>query len=203
MNRRIWGIIIIVLALAIIAGIVFFSFFYKPSTAPEPAAEQTAAPVSQPATTLEPTEAAKSLVTVQPGSPLKKPKVKPDDLSRMAAAFAERFGSFSNHSDYGNLRDLRIFMTSAMKDWAQDYIDTARLKKADASIYYGIVTKAVSSQVKQFDADLGQAEILVKTQRRESAGATGNSSAFYQDIIIKYLREGSIWRVDGAYWQSK
>ena len=181
------------------AAIIYFMFFYK-SAAPEPVIEQPVTSVSQTTVTPEPTSQS---VTVQPVSPLKKAEVKADDLARMASAFAERFGSFSNQSDYGNLRDLRIFMTDNLKTWAENYINNARLKKGDASIYYGIVTKSVLSEVKQFDSDLGQAEILVKTQRRESAGVTGNSTTFYQDIIIKYLREGSVWRVNGAYWQSK
>ena len=96
-----------------------------------------------------------------------------------------------------------IFMTASAKAWAQNYIDEAKAKKADTSIYYGIVTKAIITEVKQFDADLGSAEVLVKTQRRESAGVAGNSSSFYQDIIIKYRREGAVWRVDGVYWQAK
>ena len=199
MNKRIWGIIIIILGLLLMAAIIYFMFFYK-SAAPEPVIEQPVTSVSQTTVTPEPTSQS---VTVQPVSPLKKAEVKADDLARMASAFAERFGSFSNQSDYGNLRDLQIFMTDNLKTWAENYINDARLKKGDASIYYGIVTKSVLSEVKQFDSDLGQAEILVKTQRRESAGVTGNSTTFYQDIIIKYLREGSVWRVNGAYWQSK
>ena len=199
MNKRIWGIIIIIVGLLLMVAIIYFMFFYK-SAAPEPVIEQPVTSVSQTTVTPEPTS---QPVTVQPVSPLKKAEVQADDLLRLAAAFAERFGSFSNQSDYGNLRDLRIFMTDNLKTWAENYINNARLKKGDASIYYGIVTKAVLSEVKQFDSDLGQAEILVKTQRRESAGVTGNSTTFYQDIIIKYRLEGSVWRVDGAYWQNK
>src|SRR3989338_3291307 len=201
MNKRIWGAIIVIIGLLLIAAIIFFLFFYKPSAsqpvADRPAATEPRAVSTEPAGTSNP-------ATAEQTAPLpKKTEVNPDDLARMAAAFAERFGSFSNQSDYGNLRDLQIFMTDGLKTWAQNYINEARLKKADTSIYYGIVTKAVLSEVRQFDGDLGQAEILVKTQRRESAGVTGNSSTFYQDIIIKYRREGKVWQVDGVYWQDR
>jgi hypothetical protein len=202
MNKKIWGIIIVIASLAIIAGIVYIIFFYKFSDPAEPAVEQ---PVTEETnktaeSAAEPTIKA---VTEQPVSPLKKAEVRSDDLARMALAFAERFGSFSNQSDYGNVRDLQIFMTSSMKVWSENYINEAKAKKTQTAIYYGIVTKAISSEVKQFDADAGRAEILVKTQRRESAGITGNSSTFYQDIIIKYVREQGVWRVDGIYWQAK
>jgi len=199
MNKKIWGIIIIIIGLLIIAVIIYLMFFYKaaaPIAEPEESGNQAAiTPVS--------TETTEKLSTVQPLSPLKKAEVKSDDLARMASAFAERFGSFSNQSDYGNLRDLQIFMTDNMKIWTQNYIADAKAEKTDTSIYYGIVTRSVISEVKQFDGDLGQAEILVKTQRRESTGVAGNSTTFYQDIIIKYLRSGGVWRVDGAYWQDR
>lgn len=203
MNKRIWGVIIIILGLAIIAGIVYVIFFYKFSSPPEqitePPAVQQAKPLAQPIIK-EPLE---QQTAVQPVSPLKKAEVKQEDLARMAAAFAERFGSYSNQSDYGNIRDLQIFMTAKMKDWAENYIEDARARKTNTVIYYGIITKFISSEVKQFDQDMGQAEVLVRTQRRESAGVSSNSSTFYQDIIIKYLREKGVWRIDGIGWQNK
>jgi hypothetical protein len=203
MNKRIWGVIIIILGLALIAGIVYVIFFYKFSSPPEQITEspavQQAEPLAQPIIK-EPVE---QQTAVQPVSPLKKAEVKQEDLARIAAAFAERFGSYSNQSDYGNIRDLQIFMTAKMKDWAENYIEDARARKTNTVIYYGIITKSISSEVKQFDQDIGQAEVLVRTQRRESAGVSSNSSTFYQDIIIKYLREKGVWRIDGVGWQSK
>jgi len=203
MDRKVWGIIIVIAALAIIAGIVYVIFFYKFSSSPAPVVERPV--VEQPATTLPPVvePPVKSSAMVQPTSPFKKAEMQADDLARMASAFAERFGSFSNQSDYGNVRDLQIFMTNAMKNWAENYINDARARKTQTTIYYGIVTKAISSEVKQFDSDTGRAEILIKTQRRESAGIADNSATFYQDIIIKYVREQGVWRVDGIYWQNR
>ncbi len=199
MNKKIWGIIIVITAAALIAGIVYIIFFHEFSA---PASQVIEQPVAQePVKNIQtPPEAEVQSVSVPVA---KKTEITRDDLARMAAAFAERFGSFSNQSDYGNIRDLQIFMTNAMKSWSENYITDARAKKTQTSIYYGIVTKAISSQAKQFDSDAGSAEILVKTQRRESAGAAGNSSVFYQDIIIKYAREQSVWRVDGIYWQDR
>ena len=202
MNKKFWGIIIVIAALAIIAGIIYIIFFYKFSE-PPPTASETSQPPPQkvePATTTE-IEAPLKPAASQP--PLKKAEVAADDLARLASAFAERYGSFSNQSDYGNVRDLEIFMTDKLKQWAENYINDARARKTLTEIYYGIVTKAISSEIKQFDADIGQAEILVRTQRRELAGAAGNSSTFYQDISVKYSRERGVWRVDEIYWQNR
>lgn len=193
-----------IFSLALIAGIVYIIFFYKFSTAPVETAEPVEQAVKEqtPATSTE-AVVEKKTTTVQPVSPLKKAEVKEEDLARMAASFAERFGSFSNQSDYGNIRDLQIFMTETMKTWADNYVNDAREKKGDTSIYYGIITKAISTTVNKFDSDTGLAEILVKTQRRESTGVSGNSTTFYQDIVIKYRRESGAWRVDGIYWQNR
>lgn len=198
MNKKVWGIIIVIAALAIIVGIIYVIFFYKFYIPPESAIEPPVTAV--PAKTIQPLveSPVKSITTVA-----KKTEIGADDLARMASAFAERFGSFSNQSDYGNIRDLQIFMTDVMKNWAENYINDARVKKTQTAIYYGIVTKAISSETKNFDVDTGRAEILVKTQRRESAGVIGNNSTFYQDIVIKYVREQGVWRVDETYWQNR
>ena len=149
MNRKVWGIIIVIIALAIIAGIVYIIFFYQFTPPPQPVVEQPV--VEQPITTPEPIVEKPALptATVQPVAPVKT-EIESDDLARMASAFAERFGSFSNQSDYGNIRDLQIFMTDNMKVWAENYINDARAKKTQTTIYYGIVTKAISNETKQF-----------------------------------------------------
>ncbi|MDP2708489.1 MAG: hypothetical protein Q8O93_00335 [bacterium] len=203
MDRRIWGIIIVIASLAIIAGIVYLIFFYRfsPAAAPlseQPAAEQ--APAADPPAAEKPDRPA---VSVAPAAPAKPAEVGRNELVKMSSAFAERFGSYSNQSDYGNIRDLRIFMTAKLKTWADNYINDARSRQGDSAIYYGIITKAISGEAKQFDPDTGQAEILIKTQRRESIGVSGNNATFYQDIIIKYEKENGAWLLDGIYWQAK
>ena len=198
MKKRNWEILII-LGLVLIAVLIYFVFFYKfPSP---PAADLTpSAPTGESANT---GKAPSAETKVNSASPLKKQSIDQNDLARMAAAFAERFGSFSNQSDYGNVRDLQIFETAGMQAWSQNYISEAKAKKADTANYYGIITKSIVSQVKQFDSSAGQAEILVKTQRRESTGSSASSPAYYQDIIIKYKFDGGVWKVDSADWQSK
>ncbi len=199
MKKKSWGIIIIILVLLLLLA-VYFIFFYK-FPAPPPAVVEPSAQTNE--STIPSGQIKAGQTAEQPASPLKKAEVGEADLVRMASAFAERFGSFSNQSDFGNIRDLQIFETQAMKDWSQNYISQTKAGQSDTSIYYGIVTKSILSQARQFDASAGQAEVLVKTQRRESAGASGDSKVFYQDIIIKYRLEGGVWRVDSADWQSK
>ena len=120
----------------------------------------------------------------------------------MAASFVERFGSYSNQSNYNNINDLKIFMTKNMSNWADKFIKEQREKSQVNDIYYGITTKAVSEKVQEFDEDVGQAEILVSTRRREALGTTNNVSKTYnQNILVTFVKERGSWKVDSAYWQ--
>lgn len=201
MNKKIFGIIIIFFGLALIAGIAYFIFFYKFPQAEEaedlPKIQEQVLPKEE--------NQIKPLIKEEPA---KKPtptktEIGQEDLKRLASAFAERFGSYSNQSDYGNISDLKIFMTQKMKSWADNYISQSREKKIDTSIYYGITTKSITSEVNKFDSDVGLAEILVKTQRREATGTTNNFTVFYQDIIINFIKETGAWKVNSAFWQNK
>jgi len=204
-KRKLIGILIIIVGLIALIGIIYLIFFYNFTTRP--------GEVSQDRELVQQTEVVqteeqparlptKPIITAKTSQP-SQTEVGQEDLLRMASAFAERFGSYSNQSDYGNIRDLKIFMSSTMQDWADSFIDQARAKKSESSIYYGITTKAIAQEVIKFDEDLGQAEVLVKTQRREAIGTTSNTTVFYQDIVIKFVRQKGIWKVDGAYWRDK
>lgn len=124
-----------------------------------------------------------------------------NNLTKTAAVFAEKFGSYSNQeAGYDNIRDLRIFMTDAMKVWSERFIVESGAKTAD-DIYYGVTTKALSSKMINFNEDEARAEIMIKTQRREAIGDSSNFQVNYQDIKIIMKKVGDIWKVDGAYWQ--
>lgn len=123
-----------------------------------------------------------------------------EDIKDLAESFAERFGSYSNQSNFSNITDLEFFMTKKMKSWAQDYVSKQRQKKIDTSIYYGITTKAVFSEFVQNDPE--KAVLIISTRRREAIGDSNNSSAvFKQNIRVVVLKESGIWKVDSAYWE--
>ncbi len=193
-----------------LVGIVYVIFFHDFS--PKEQEEQEQEEVSQVSVTLpaqeeEPVQEETSLLPKEqeittPRKALITDKIIDQrDLERIAASFVERFGSYSNQSNYRNLTDLKIYMSARMKNWADNYIKTARAKGGVSDIYYGITTKSMAQEVKLFDDDLGKAEILVKTQRREAMGTTANASTFYQNILVNFVKEKGMWKVDNAYWQ--
>ncbi|MFH1225731.1 MAG: hypothetical protein V1684_00385 [bacterium] len=196
-------ILMVIIGLAIIAGAVWFIFFnqqQEPAVVQAPANQpvRPATPSLPPAATNNSTNVSAPALPVG-GSSADQTKA---TLARLAASFSERFGSYSNQSDYANFEDLYDFMTTPMKRWSEEIVAELRARaKGNNSIYFGVTTKALSSTIANFDEDNGLAEALVKTQRREATGSTSNARIYYQDIIIKFVKEKGVWLVDGAFWQ--
>lgn len=189
-GKKLAAILIIVFALIILIGLIYFMFLasVRPKQPPAavPAAEE------KPAATAAPE-------TVTP-APARKEKVTAEDLQRLAASFVERYGSYSNQSGYANILDLEIFMSRALKRLTLDYIERSRGQNRQTDIYYGLTTKAVVVETKQFDDYAGQAEFIVKTQRKESAGVSANARTFQQDASVVIIKEGGAWKVDKLTW---
>jgi len=201
-NRQKLGILVIVLALIVLLLIIYFGFIKKSS--------ENTIPTNEPMITGQlPTETETGSTT-----PSDKPRnyqqynisreathqVDANDLAKLAMAFAERFGSYSNQSNYGNFTDLKIFMTDDLKTWVDNYVTDLKDKAQDSISYYGISTKALTSEVTQFNDNIGQATIVVTTQRRESATQTDDST-YIQNIKIDMLKVRGEWLVDGIYWE--
>lgn len=123
-----------------------------------------------------------------------------EDLRKLAMSFAERFGSYSNQSDYSNIAESKIWMTAKMQEWADDYIVSLRNQNKDNSVYYGITTAKVSGEVQKFDDKAGTAEIMITTQRREVIG-TSEPKVFSQNILIVFEKVKGEWKVASATWQ--
>jgi len=124
-----------------------------------------------------------------------------DDFKQIARPFAERFGSYSNQSDYGNIEDLRRMMSSSMKEWADDHVANLRNNVKYSGEFYGIITRAfLEPQINNFDPSLGQVEVLVSTQREETSSLS-QPKIFDQKIKITFIKESGEWLVDKAVWQ--
>lgn len=124
-----------------------------------------------------------------------------DDFKQMSRSFAERFGSFSNQSDYGNIEDLEIFMSAKMRAWAKKYVSDLRVNSKYSGSFYGVVTKAlVEPNVLDFDLESDSVNVLVSTQREENS-SDQESKVYNQDIKIKFVKIGGEWLVDSAIWQ--
>lgn len=200
-NKKLFGVIIIIIGVLALVAVIYFMFFYNPAPA-----------INQSETGKEGTEnkadnlpaiEEKKTAVINITNPPMLDKITEDDLKRMAASFAERFGSYSNQANYGNIKDLKIFMSAGMKKWADDFIKREIAKNADASIYYGATVKAAGAEVKSFNDGAGVAEILVSAQKQTATGAMNNIQNSQEDILIKFVKEKGAWKVDAAEWQGK
>jgi uncharacterized protein YpmS len=124
-----------------------------------------------------------------------------DDFRQIARPFAERFGSYSNQSDYRNIDDLKIFMTEKMKDWADDYVRGLRESSPIEQEFYGVTTKSLlEPQILSFDLAGSKVEVSLTVQREEIF-FSGEKNIFSQDIKIVFVKQNGEWLVDGAFWQ--
>jgi hypothetical protein len=124
------------------------------------------------------------------------------ELLKMASVFVERFGTYSNQSNYSNIIDLKMFMSEKMKIWADSYIADMRANQDKDVLYYGISTRVVNEEMDLLDEEFGEARIIVRTRRQEATGFTGNTAeSFSQDIIVNMTKENQSWKIDSAFWQ--
>jgi len=141
-------------------------------------------------------KADEEIVVVPPIDPETKFKL---ELQGIASSFAERYGSYSNQSNYENITDLKPFMTQVMQNWADNFIKQARAEQPDDKIYYGIFTRALNSQTESFSSN--KVIVKVSCQKQESVGSSSNSKVYYQQAKVTFFKEDGSWRVAKIEWE--
>jgi hypothetical protein len=220
MSRKVIGIIIIILGFFSLAGIVYFLFlnnlfpswlnFGSKEIVPVVSEIPIQNDILETPADTESKEIKKITAEIPQNSQTEENTVdsaalksdfEKDDLIRMSASFSERFGSYSNQSNFSNVIDLKIFMTDKMRKWADEYVKGQRVATTDSSIYFGVTTKAIKEDMKKYDDETGYAEVLVATRRQEARSTRANvSNAFSQNILITFKKENGSWKVDSAFW---
>ncbi len=201
-NRKKIGIMLIILGLLIIALIIYFGFIKKDKDEPiitENPVVDLPLPAGDDLT--NPGDIARSW---QPNLSAEADHVfNETDLEKRAKAFAERFGSYSNQSNYSNFSDLEIFMTKSFSDWTESYVEQLRESAPGYEVYYGISTRALTTELISFDEASSKAEINVLTERSESSANGGDLEPYQQKILLKFNKVANDWLVDAAYWEKR
>lgn len=125
-----------------------------------------------------------------------------NNLRATAKSFAELFGSFSTEGNYQNIIDAEFYMTPSLRAWADSYVADAR-NKPPSSEFFGITTRAISTDVTLYDQAAGTATVTVKTQRRETGSTAGGDKVYYQDLKLEFIKTGDAWKVNVATWLPK
>ncbi len=118
------------------------------------------------------------------------------DLQQLASNFVERYGSYSNQSNYENITDLKPFMTQLMQKSADNFV-AAKIKEPNET-YFGVFTRALSSEISSINSD--QAIVMVNCQKQESTGSASNSKIYYQEAQISFSKENGTWKVAKIEW---
>jgi hypothetical protein len=204
-NRKSLGILIIILGLILLGVIIYFGFLTDDKEPVINQSEQAPAVVNQ-------LPSGDNTPTTTPGDAVRnyqkydisqetEHETNSNDLIKTSQAFVERFGSYSNYSNYSNFSDLKIFMTSSMKLWADNYVKELRASVKGGEEYYGITTIALTGYVEEYSDVNGTADVVVTTQRKESTSQVNDGASYVQKIDISLKKIQGEWLVDTAYWQ--
>lgn len=194
MNKKLIGIILIIISLIIGLTVIYLVFFYQPkstnqSKQPEPIATSTPTVTDIP---------------IQPVIPLPKPKdTKPPEATelseesarQLATSFAELYGSYSNQSDSSRLKDLQFYVTP---DYFKRLSTASRNLNEGYAVYSGQQTRAIASQILIMEESRA---VLMITTLRKTVAADGMEKDTSQDVKIELVKQASVWRVANAVWQ--
>jgi hypothetical protein len=136
-------------------------------------------------------------------SPLTKKTKERAAIEKMVFNFIESFGSYSNQSDFQNMSGLKIFATSKMQNLIDDFINQEETKNKSTNNYFGITTKVLA--IKEVNSNLEETaiEFLINTQREEGKESTQNIKVFYQNVLVKLIKQGDDWKVDEVEWKKQ
>lgn len=191
MNRKTLVTIIIIILL-LLAGAAVVYWFWQSRSAPPvtDGLDQLTDTARPPGLVID------ELVDVEPS-----PERPSQDSSLTGAVyyFVERWGSYSNHSNFQNVRELEGFISPAMYERAlANYQPVLFDQMADIE-YEGYETKVLGLEWQETGPD--NATVLVQTQRRRvTVEAT---EAYPQDILVRLQKQADRWIVIEAVWQAR
>lgn len=182
-------------AVVAVIAIIFFFFYMFPGQ-PDSGSKEKLPDNVQPAQVLEEQKTAK--VTAAPPTPQ---EISDTFGKALAQMFVERFGTYTNHSNYESIEQLIPSMTTTMAAWVADtYLPKLRTDNPQTGFFYRITAEAPMAQV------LSQTETTMKVkisaQREETISATENKK-YIQDIEVDLVKAGDTWLIDGAFWKAK
>lgn len=119
-------------------------------------------------------------------------KVK-NDLTVRARSFIERYGTWSNQSNFENFEDLLPYMTEKLRTETQTMITQKRAEQKSGQPYYGITTKMISLELKNLATDQ-KAEFSAKVQQTETK--EGKTNILYKTANLTFVKVGADWKVE-------
>jgi hypothetical protein len=195
MRRLALMIAIAVLGLGFIGFIVWFVILRDPSALPtteDLGIEQVEAlPAAAPANGTSTTTTPVAPAAPTPGSEDR------ETVLGLAKSFAERYGSYSSRSSYGNVRDSLPLMTAAFAERSRQLLASSPAAAGEVP-FTATAARALRADAQAFDAAAGTArvEVLLQVQELTSEGQQGSVS--YRTMALAMAKEDGAWKVDSA-----
>ena len=117
-----------------------------------------------------------------------------EQLVSLAESYAQIYGTFTE-GNYSNLESLSDFMSTEYREETNAWLET-RKNQPSSSPAYGIMTEIIISKIINFE--LGYAEVLVAAERTKTNIRTLAEEDYYQNCLIKFIKEDNTWKVDKA-----
>lgn len=195
------GIAVAVLVLALAAYLTLRPSPAAPASTPEPGPTEPLTPsgLQPPA----PTPTTVTTTTAPAGPTFARAssrEILEQQLIGTGGQFAERFGTYSNQSDFQNLIDLFPLMTDRMREATERTIEAARATSTP-STYVGVTTRAVTTAIASLDEGAGRATIRVSAQRVTQTGDAA-PVAKYEILTLEFRKVQNVWKVDSAVWSA-
>ncbi len=118
------------------------------------------------------------------------------DIISLSKVFVERYGSYSNESDFANIKDVLPIMSEAFANRSQSFIDN----NVAPEEYYGVTTRVISVKADDIDDGSEVGSAIITTQKEETKDSPQNSEVRYQEIELEFVKEAGVWKVDSANW---
>jgi hypothetical protein len=122
-------------------------------------------------------------------------------VKNIALSFVERFGTYTNESNYQSFNDLMPVLTASSQAWLLNTYIPSLVKEHDPrGFFYRIITDARTADIiEQKDTML---KMRVATQREETKGEAPAES-FIQNIVLDLVKENNNWLINGVYWEKR
>jgi len=192
MNKKLLGLILILISLVIALVILYFIFFYQAPQSKDVAQPKGAESLATTTEIVAPKPLPKKTVTQKPASP---EELSEENARQLALNFVQSYGSYSNQVDRDRLNDLRLLVTP---DYYQTLVNQSQDINENYESYAGYTTRAIIASILVFESD--RSVIMVSTKRTEQKAET-TAREFDQDIKVELLKSAKSWKVSGATWQ--
>jgi hypothetical protein len=121
------------------------------------------------------------------------------EVERTTRLFVERFGSYSNFSNFENITSLQGIMTDSMRSYARTFMQQDP-QNATAG-YSGVNTRLIGLRISQFELN-ASATVEITVLEEKQAGLSAPVETRYRDGRVELRFQGGQWLIHGLFYEN-